>query len=202
MNGSARVRRGASAAMMGGLLWMACAAATPLIEWSHWSYHALKAPPAALLAAGVLGVYLHASRHGRLGSLGRAGLDLCAVVFALLAVGGAFSALAGVFGLDGVAAAMEILRPMEILLATGSLLFGASALQAGTLPRGGAALILVGAAAVFGGILTVIAGVESAMVLVAAEALFGLGWAWTGYGIRRGFMEEVSTPDPATIGHA
>lgn len=192
------IRHGASAAMAGGLLWISIAATAPFVEWPHWSHHVLKAPPAALLLVGVFGMYLHAERRGGLGSLGRAGLDVCAVVFALMAAGGVFSALAGASGFDG--AAPEFLRSMEVLLATGALLFGISALRTGTLPRGGAALIVAGAAAIFGGILAVIAGAGSAMVLVVAEALFGLGWAWTGYGMRRGAMEEV--PAPATVGQA
>lgn len=192
------IRHGASAAMAGGFLWLSIAATMPFIEWHEWSHHALKATPAALLFAGVVGFRLHAERRGGLGSLGRAGLDVCAVVFALMAAGGAFSAFAGVFG----GAAPEFLRPMEVLLATGAILFGIPALRAGVLPRGGAVLVVVGAAAIFGCILAIIAGASSAMVLAAAEALFGFGWMWAGYGIRRGVMEKVAAPGPATVGQA
>jgi hypothetical protein len=65
------------------------------------------------------------------------------------------------------------------------LLFGAAVLRAGRLPRGGAWLLIAAALTNVLGILAMIitGGTLGAWVFVVPTVLFGLGWAWLGYGL-------------------
>lgn len=170
---SNRIRRSASAAVLGGWLLAGQAAVTTFVAGPRPLLDLLGSLAAALLAVGVVGLYLHASRSKKFGRLGRTGADLSAAAFALAAVGGAVGALTG----------DEVARPVGLLVAVGSILFCGSVLRARTLSPGGAGLTLMAASVYVGSAVVLILGAETEWLLPAAEALVGLGWAWMGVGL-------------------
>lgn len=180
MTSTDMIRWGGPAAMLGGLLFVVYAVGTNFIGESHALYHTLNAPPNALLAVGIVGLYLYARQRGRFGKLGTVGFYLCAIVFALEAVGGvAIIAAETMFG-GAFVDALDIIHPMVLLLMVGTVLFGVAALRAGTLPRGGALLLVVVPLLMIGS-LFLLGGPEWAFT--GGMALFGIGWAWLGYGL-------------------
>jgi hypothetical protein len=71
------------------------------------------------------------------------------------------------------------------LLTLGMLLFSAAELRAEGLPHGGAWLLIAAALTNVLGILAMIisGGTLGAWVFIVPTVLFGLGWAWLGYGL-------------------
>ena len=71
------------------------------------------------------------------------------------------------------------------LLLLGLLLFGAAVVRAGRLPGGGAWLLIAAALTNVLGILATIisGGTLGGWVFLVPTVLFGLGWAWLGYGL-------------------
>ena len=71
------------------------------------------------------------------------------------------------------------------LLTLGMLLFSAAELQAERLPHGGAWLLIASALTnVLGKLAMIISGgTLGAWVFIVVTVLFGLGWAWLGYGL-------------------
>jgi hypothetical protein len=166
-------RRSASAAVMGGWLLAGQAAVTTFVAGPRPLLDLLGSLAAVLLAVGVVGLYRHANRSKRFGRLGRTGADLSAAAFGLAAVGGVVGAVVGV----------EVARPVGLLVAVGSVLFGGSVLRARTLSPGGAALTLMVASVYVGAAVVLILGAGTGWLLPATEALVGLGWAWMGVGL-------------------
>lgn len=64
MTANNMIRWGAPLTILGGLLLMVFAIAVDFIGESHWGFHALNAPPNALLALGIVGIYLYLRRQG------------------------------------------------------------------------------------------------------------------------------------------
>ncbi|MGH3088293.1 MAG: hypothetical protein ACRDSJ_13350 [Rubrobacteraceae bacterium] len=200
MRSSGLARWGGSAALLGGLLLVVYAVGTAMIPDSvgesagHALYHVFNAPPNALLAVGIAGLYVYLRRGGRFGIVGKVGFWMCAVVFALTAVGGVGIIVSEMtLGGAGVAV-LDIIHPMLLLLMLGAILFGIGALRAGDLPRGGAIIVLAAPIALLA---TFFAGVEAEWAFSAGMAVFGLGWAWLGYGLRSRQMDESTLVRPA-----
>lgn len=162
----------------GGVLW----ALTPLgISLAEYRFSApavfWKLFPSAplLLALGLIGLQLWQS--GRAGWLGRAGF-----VIALLGLGLIVSGNVGKFwlGVDDTylitAPAYRAMRIGFLVFALGSIVFGAAALRARTLPVWGVAPFVVLSS---GGLVSVTGdlGTLGATLWI----LFGVGWAWLGF---------------------
>jgi hypothetical protein len=87
---------------------------------------------------------------------------------------------------EGIEEIYLALGPVRgLLLPLGLLLFGAAVLRAGRLPRGGAWLLI---AAALTSVLSIFAmilsgGTLGPWVFIVPTVLFGLGWAWLGYGL-------------------
>lgn len=188
--------------MLGGLLFVVYAVGTalvvaynPALEKSsagHAIYHLFNAPPNALLAVGVIGLYLYLRQSGRFGKLGAVGFYICAIVFAVEAmVGLAIIAteLSGTF-----TPALDIIHPMVLLVMLGSILFGIAAFRAGSLPRGGALMLVVVPVLMIASLFA-LGGPQWAFT--GGMALFGLGWAWLGYGLWSHHAQEIIQPEPA-----
>ncbi len=200
MTSSDLIRWGGPAAMMGGLLFIVYAVGTSLIpediseSTGHALYHVLNAPPNAFLAVGIVGLYLYARRSGRFGKLGAVGFYICAVVFALGAVGG-LAIIASETMLGGAfVSVLDAIHPMVLLLMVGTILFGVATLRAGTLPRGGALMLVVVPLLMIAS-LFLLGGPEWAFT--GGMALFGIGWAWLGYGLLSRQREESVQARPA-----
>lgn len=191
MASSNLIRWGALAAVLAGALFIVEAVAVPFIGDSHWGFHALDAPPHALLAVGLVGLYLWQTRQGRIGWLGTVGFILVVTACVVIALGG----LAIVF-VDGVLRApvgvLDSIHPVELLLIIGAVLFSMATMRADLLPRGGALLIIVGALGFFG---IAFAGVAPEWLISVAVVILGAGWAWLGYALWLESGESAQQPN-------
>lgn len=194
MASSNLIRWGGLAAVLAGVLFFVEAVVVPFIGDSHWGFHALDAPPHALLAAGLVGLYLWQTRQGRFGWLGTVGFVLIVTACVVIAVGG----LAIVF-VDGVlrspVGVLDAIHPVELLLLIGSVLFSMATIRANVFPSGGALLIIVGALVFFG---IAFAGVGPEWLISLAVAIFGAGWAWLGYDLWSQSGESAQQPKRVT----
>jgi hypothetical protein len=190
MASSNLIRWGGLAAVLAGALFIVEAVVVPFIGDSHWGFHALDAPPHALLAVGLVGLYLWQTRQGHFGWLGTVGFILVVTACVVIALGG----LAIVF-VDGVlkapVGALDAIHPVELLLLIGAVLFSLATMRADLLPRGGALLIIVGALGFFG---IAFAGVGPEWLISVAVAVLGAGWAWLGYALWSESGESAQQP--------
>jgi hypothetical protein len=177
------IRWGAPLTILGGLLLVVFAIAVNFIGESHWGFHALNAPPNALLALGIVGIYLDLRWQGNFGLVGKIGFYICAFVFSVEAIGGFGQILAdGVFGAEGIEEALDIIHPLEILLVPGLILFGIGLLRYGGMARLAAMLLIavpvlfIGGMAAFG---------EADWVFSTVFGIMGLGWMTLGYGLQQ-----------------
>jgi hypothetical protein len=171
------VRWGGPAAMLGGVLSIVFA----FVGENSWAHVPLDAARYAFLVAGIVGIYLFLRRSERFGLLGRVGFYVCVFVFALIAL-----LDLGIIVNEGVEQTYIALGPVRgPLLLLGLLLFGAAAVRAGRLPRGGAWVLIAAALTNVLGILAMIisGGTLGGWVFLVPTVLFGVGWAWLGYGL-------------------
>lgn len=196
------IRYGAAAALLGGVLFVIYAVGTALVtalnpaleesSTGHVVYHLFNVPPNALMVVGIIGLYLYLRQSGRFGKLGAVGFYICAIVFAVEAVGGLAiiaTELTGTF-----TPALDIIHPLVLLLMLGSILFGIATFRAGNLPRGGALMLMVVPVLMIASLFA-LGGPQWAFT--GGMALFGLGWAWLGYGLWSHQPEESIRPEPA-----
>ena len=190
MASSNLIRWGGLAAVLAGALFIVEAVVVPFIGDSHWGFHALDAPPHALLAVGLVGLYLWQTRQGRFGWLGTVGFILIVTASVVIALGG----LAIIF-VDGVLKApvgvLDTIHPVELLLLIGSVLFSMATMRVNVLPSGGALLIIAGALGFFG---IAFAGVGPEWLISVAVAILGAGWAWLGYALWSESGESAQQP--------
>lgn len=197
------IRLGGPAALLGGLLFVVYALGSTLVYASapafaessggHAVYHVFNVPPNAVMLLGVVGLYMYLRERGGFGIVGKIGFYVCATVFALTAIGGlAIIASETTLGGAGVAV-LDIIHPMVMLLMLGTVLFGVGALRSGSLPRGGA-VMLIAVPVLMVASLFALGGPQWAFV--GGMSLIGVGWAWLGYGLssRQG---ETLQPEPA-----
>lgn len=197
------IRLGGPAAMLGGLLFVVYALGSTLVYASapafaesgggHAVYHVFNVPPNAVMFLGVVGLYMYLRERGGFGIVGKIGFWICATVFALTTVGGlAIIASETTLGGAGVPA-LDIIHPMVLLLMLGAILFGVGAFRSGSLPRGGA-VMLIAVPVLMVASLFALGGPQWAFV--GGMALFGVGWAWLGHGLTS--RQEVTLrPEPA-----
>lgn len=160
---------------------------------NSWVHVPLDAARYALLVVGIAGLYLYLRQSSGFGRLGAVGFYVCVFVFALIAI-----LDLGIIVNEGVEQTYIALGPVRgPLLLLGLMLFGAAVLRAGRLPRGGAWLLIAAALTNVLGILAMIisGGTLGAWVFIIPTVLFGLGWAWLGYGLwveREASLEQSS----------
>ncbi len=184
------IRWGGLAAMLGGALFVVLLSIQPFVDESHVLSHAPAVPTYALLALGIVGLYLRQKR--RFGLLGKVSFSLTFTGFALIAIGGLAIILVEVLAgtgstpgwLDGI-----VHRVGGLSMIIGTVLFAIATLRANVLPRGGALLIIIGLLMFVG---TRFGGVESDWLKSVPAVLFGAGWAWLGYALWSGKEEPRS----------
>jgi len=131
MSSSDLIRWGGPAAMLGGLLSVVFA----FVGEDSWAHVPLDAARYAFLMVGIVGIYLYLHRSEGFGMLGTVGFYVCVFVFALVAI-----LDLGIIVNEGVEQTYISLGPVRgPMLLLGLLLFGASLVRAGGLPRGGVA---------------------------------------------------------------
>ncbi len=177
MSSSNLIRWGAIAAILGG----AFSILFVFLGESNWTHVPVDAARYAFLVVGIVGFYLYLRQSRSFGRLGTVGFYICLFVFALVAI-----LDLGIIVSEGVEQTYIALGPVRgPLLILGLLLFGAAVLRAGRLPRAGAWLLIAAALTNVLGILAMIisGGTLGAWVFIVPTVLFGLGWAWLGYGL-------------------
>ncbi len=160
-----------------------------------WAHVPVDAARYALLVVGIVGIYLYLRRSERFGRLGAVGFYVCVFVFALIAI-----LDLGIIINEGVEQTYIALGPVRgPLLLLGLLLFGAALVREGRLPPVGAWLLIATAITNVLGILVMIVsgGTVGGWVFLLPTVLFGVGWAWLGYGL---WSEgEASAEQPSRV---
>jgi hypothetical protein len=212
MSSSNLVRLGGPAAVLSGALFIMVFALTIMIYGlkvvggaileSHAFIHMLDAPMYALLAVGVLGLYLR--QIDRLGWLGKTGFYLTGG-FALATLGGLAIIVVGLsVGEEATLGVLDaVAHPLSTLIyVVGSVLFGIATFRERILPRWGALLLVIGAPLWFVGPAfffgALIDGSEDWLLAVPAmvpAVLFGGGWAWLGYTLWSERPSSAATPE-------
>jgi hypothetical protein len=191
MSSTGLIRWSGPAAVVGGLLSILFA----FVGEDSWAHVPLDAARYAFLVVGIVGIYLYLRRSEGFGMLGTVGFYICVFVFALIAI-----LDLGIIVNEGVEQTYIALGPVRgPLLLLGLLLFGAAVLRAGRLPRGGAWLLIAAALTNVVAILALIisGGTLGAWVFIVPTVVFGVGWAWLGYGL---WSEEgASAEQPSRV---
>ena len=174
------IRWGGLAALLAGAFFIVEAAAAPFIEDFHWAFHALDAPAHALLAVGVVGLYLWQRSQEPFEWLGTVGVILIVTASVLIILGGLV-----LIYIDGVLRTEaeglnDIVHPLELVVMIGAVLFGMATMRMNVLPSGGALLIIIGALVYFG---IKIVSVGPDWLISVPVAILGAGWAWLGYAL-------------------
>jgi hypothetical protein len=171
------IRWGGLAALLAGAFYIVEAAAAPFLEDYHWAFHALDAPAHALLAVGLIGLYLWQRRQGPFGWLGTVGVILIVTASVLITLGGLVIAfMDGVLGTEAEVL-NDTVHPLELVVMIGAVLFCMATMRVNVLPSGGALLIMIGALVYFG---IKIVGVGPDWLISVPVAMVGAGWVWLG----------------------
>jgi hypothetical protein len=188
------IRWGGFAALLAGAFYIVEAAAAPFLEDYHWAFHALDAPAHALLAVGLVGLYLWQRSQEPFEWLGTVGVILIVTASVLITLGGLV--LIYIDGVLGTEAEVlnDIVHPLELVVMIGAVLFGMATMRVDVLPSGGALLIIIGALVYFG---IKIVGVGPEWLISVAVAISGAGWAWLGYALWSESGESVQQPKRA-----
>ena len=198
------IRWGGPTAMLGGFVYILAFVAVYLIYFvfaeqtednffgQHAFIHTIDVLAFAMLALGVLGVYL--SQSERLGRVAKAGFWLTFMGFGLSVAGGLAIIVVGLSVSDEATLGVmdAITHPLAQLLYTlGSLILGIALLRKGTLPKPAALLATVGPVALFA--LFAFGLNQTFAPIMATVVATGLGWAWLGYAL---LSEQKSVPAP------
>ncbi len=157
----------------------------------NWAHVPLDAARYAFLVVGITGIYLYLRRSRRFGLLGTVGFYICVLVFALVAI-----LDLGIMLDEGVERLYLALGPVRgPLLILGLVVFGVATVRTRMLPSGGGWLLIATALTNVLGILAMIisGGTLGAWVFLVPTVLFGLGWAWLGYGL---WSESGASAEP------
>jgi hypothetical protein len=184
-------RWGGLAALFAGAFFIVEAAAGPFIGDFHWAFHTIDAPAHALLAVGLVGLYLWQKRQEHFEWLGTVGVILIVTASVLITLGGLV--LIFVDGVLGTEAEVlnDIVHPLELVVMIGAVLFGMATMRVNVLPSGGALLIIIGALVYFG---IKIVGVGPEWLISVAVAIVGAGWVWLGLALWSESGESLQQP--------
>jgi len=185
------IRWGGLAALLAGAFFIVEAAAAPFIGDLHWAFHTLDSPAHALLAVGVVGLYLWQRSQEPFEWLETVGVILIVTASVLITLGG----LVLIF-VDGVLRTEaevlnDIVHPLELVVMIGAVLFGMATMRVNVLPSGGALLIIIGALVYFG---IKIIGIGPEWLISVAVTILGAGWAWLGQALWSESGESVQQP--------
>ena len=116
------IRWGGLAALLAGAFYIVEAVAAPFITDYHWAFHSLDAPAHALLAVGVVGLYLWQRSQEPFEWLGTVGVILIVTASVLLTLGGLVIAfMDGVLGTEAEVL-NDIVHPLELVVMMGAVL--------------------------------------------------------------------------------
>ena len=185
------IRWGGLAALFAGVFFIVEAAVAPFLADFHWAFHTIDAPAHALLAVGVVGLYLWQRSQEPFEWLGTVGVILIVTASVLIILGGLV-----LIYIDGVLRTEaeglnDIVHPLELVLMIGAVLFGMATMRMNVLPSGGALLIIIGALVYFG---IKIVGVGPDWLISVPVAILGAGWAWLGQALWSESGESVQQP--------
>ena len=185
------IRWGGLATLCAGAFFIVEAAVAPFIADFHWAFHTLDAPAHALLAVGVVGLYLWQRSQEHFEWLGTVGVILIVTASVLLTLGGlVLIYIDGVLGTEAEGL-NDIVHPLELVVMMGAVLFGMATMRVNVLPSGGALLIIIGALVYFG---IKIVGVGPDWLISVAVAIVGAGWVWLGRALWSESGESVQQP--------
>ena len=185
------IRWGGLAALFAGVFFIVEAAVAPFLADFHWAFHTIDAPAHALLAVGVVGLYLWQRSQEPFEWLGTVGVILIVTASVLIILGGLV-----LIYIDGVLRTEaeglnDIVHPLELVVMIGAVLFGMATMRMNVLPSGGALLIIIGALVYFG---IKIVGVGPDWLISVPVAILGAGWAWLGHALWSESGESVQQP--------
>ena len=184
-------RWGGLAALFAGVFFIVEAAAAPFLADFHWAFHTIDAPAHALLAVGLVGLYLWQKRQEHFEWLGTVGVILIVTASVLITLGGLVIAfIDGVLGTEAEVL-NDIVHPIELVVMIGAVLFGMATMRVNVLPSGGALLIIIGALVYFG---IKIIGIGPDWLISVPVAIVGAGWVWLGQALWSESGESVQQP--------
>ena len=184
-------RWGGLAALLAGAFFIVEAAAAPFLADFHWAFHTIDAPAHALLAVGLVGLYLWQRSQEPFEWLGTVGVILIVTASVLIILGGlVLIYIDGVLGTEAEGL-NDIVHPLELVVMIGAVLFGMATMRMNVLPSGGALLIIIGALVYFG---IKIVGVGPDWLISVPVAILGAGWAWLGQALWLESGESVQQP--------
>jgi hypothetical protein len=184
-------RGGGLAALLAGVFFIVEAAVAPFLADFHWAFHTIDAPAHALLAVGVVGLYLWQRSQEPFEWLGTVGVILIVTASVLIILGGLV-----LIYIDGVLRTEaeglnDIVHPLELVVMIGAVLFGMATMRMNVLPSGGALLIISGALVYFG---IKIIGIGPDWLISVPVAIVGAGWVWLGQALWSESGESVQQP--------
>jgi hypothetical protein len=184
-------RGGGLAALLAGVFFIVEAAVAPFLADFHWAFHTIDAPAHALLAVGVVGLYLWQRSQEPFEWLGTVGVILIVTASVLIILGGLV-----LIYIDGVLRTEaeglnDIVHPLELVVMIGAVLFGMATMRMNVLPSGGALLIIIGALVYFG---IKIIGIGPDWFISVPVAIVGAGWVWLGQALWSESGESVQQP--------
>ena len=186
------IRWGGLAALLAGVFFIVEAAVAPFLADFHWAFHTIDAPAHALLAVGVVGLYLWQRSQEPFEWLGTVGVILIVTASVLIILGGlVLIYIDGVLGTEAEGL-NDIVHPLELVVMIGAVLFGMATMRMNVLPSGGALLIIIGALVYLG---IKIVGVGPEWLISVPVAILGAGWAWLGHALWSESGESVQQPE-------
>jgi hypothetical protein len=207
MSMSNLIKWGAIAAIIAGVVYiLGGLSSLPMFTEEGNSYyqagafwHSVEFVGSVALVVGLVGLYLYLRRSPRFGLLGTVGVFLLIVLSAYEAILPLTAIIAG----PAVAERLDSIGPLQALgKILSSLLFGIAILRAGTLPRGGAWLLIVAVLVYSSIIVSFIVGPEAyaTWVFPIANGLYGVALIALGYGLwaHRGESVQPTRAAPVT----
>lgn len=167
------------AAIFGGILF----ALSGFVEGTSWAHVVVDAVRHGVLLAGVVGLYLNLRKFDRFRLWGTVGFFVSALWLAMITI-----LDLGILLNSELESVYEGLGPLRMVGLLGAALFGVGALRAAPRFRGGGWLLIAAVIAYPLGVAAMVVsdGALGGWIWLVPTLLFGLGWAWLGYGLWSG----------------